>query len=256
MINPMATGTVKRPSADLRRHRGRQALSPHPPAPFDDTPSGSLGQGAQNTSAPATLLLPEAADSRKTAAWVWNRAKTNRRHRAAATQPNLAPIDTFPDKYATADDLDVTAPHSRTIRGRLGRACARSRVHQTSVELPDALRAHKLHQPPTGRSHAAHHQGLLRNPRHRPTRKAPFTSRQLARAAQRHGAAPPLRIRLINAFRDTSPAPGQPMEKLTQPEPAPRLRAAKRGIVRAIPPQMFGRIIPPHLGDRYDPAAP
>ena len=37
MIDPMATGTVKRPSADLRRPRGREALSPHPPTPVDDT---------------------------------------------------------------------------------------------------------------------------------------------------------------------------------------------------------------------------
>ena len=38
------------------------------------------------------------------------------------------------------------------------------------------------------------------------------------------------------------------MEKLTLPEPAAGLWAAKRSIVHAIPPEMFGRNIPPHLG--------
>ena len=38
------------------------------------------------------------------------------------------------------------------------------------------------------------------------------------------------------------------MENLTLPEPAASLWAAKRGIVHAIPPEMFGRSIPPHLG--------
>ena len=38
------------------------------------------------------------------------------------------------------------------------------------------------------------------------------------------------------------------MENLTLPEPAASLWAAKRSIVHAIPPEMFGRNIPPHLG--------
>ena len=38
------------------------------------------------------------------------------------------------------------------------------------------------------------------------------------------------------------------MENLTLPEPAASLWAAKRSIVHAIPPEMFGPIIPPHLG--------
>ena len=38
------------------------------------------------------------------------------------------------------------------------------------------------------------------------------------------------------------------MENLTLPEPAAGLWAAKRSIVYAIPPEMFGRSIPPHLG--------
>ena len=38
------------------------------------------------------------------------------------------------------------------------------------------------------------------------------------------------------------------MENLTLPEPAASLWAAKRSIVHAIPPEMFGRVIPPHLG--------
>ena len=54
MIDSMATGTGKRPPTDLRRPRGRQALSTHPPAPVDATTSGSLEQRAENKSALAT----------------------------------------------------------------------------------------------------------------------------------------------------------------------------------------------------------
>ena len=60
MIDPTATSAVKRPPADLRRPRGREALSTHPPAPVDDTPSGSFKQRAKNTWAPTPLLSPEA----------------------------------------------------------------------------------------------------------------------------------------------------------------------------------------------------
>ena len=56
MIDLMATGTVTRPPAHLPRPRGREAPSPHPPAPVNDTTSKSLEQRAENTSAPATLL--------------------------------------------------------------------------------------------------------------------------------------------------------------------------------------------------------
>ena len=38
------------------------------------------------------------------------------------------------------------------------------------------------------------------------------------------------------------------MEKLTLPEPAAGPWAARRSIVHAIPPEMFGRSIPSHLG--------
>ena len=174
MIDPMATGTVKRP--------------------------------------------PETADSRKTATWVWSKAETARRRRAAATPPPLAPLDAFPDEYSTADDLaavrldtvpDATGPHSQTIRGLLGGACAGWRVRPTSVELYDALRA----DDPTSRQRSiatvlineasfeelvnAHTEGA-------------FTWRQLARAAQRQGAVPPLRIRQINAFATPPPRPDSP----------------------------------------------
>ena len=59
MIDPMASGTAKRPSADLNRPRGREVLSAHPPTPVDDTPRGSLEQPTENTRAPVTLLSPE-----------------------------------------------------------------------------------------------------------------------------------------------------------------------------------------------------
>ena len=215
MIDSMATATVKRPSAERRRPRGREALSAHPPSPVDLAPRGSLKQRAENTSARATHLPPETADPRKTATWAWSKAETERRRRAAATQPTLAPIDAFPDEYATADDLaaagldadpGATGPRSQTIRGLLGGACAGWRVRPTSVELYDALRADN----PTSRQRSiatvlineasfeelvnAHTEGA-------------FTWRQLARAAQRQGAVPPLRIRLINAFATPPPRP-------------------------------------------------
>ena len=201
MIDPMATGTANRPSGDLRRPRGREALSAHPPTPVDGTTRGSLEQRAENTAAPAT--------------WAWSKAETERRRHAAATQPTLAPIDAFPDEYSTADDLaavrldadpNATGPHSQTVRGLLGGACAGWRVRPTSVELYDALRADN----PTSRQRSmatvlineasfedlvnAHTEGA-------------FTWRQLARAAQRQGAVPPPRIRLINAFATPPPRP-------------------------------------------------
>ena len=60
MIDPMATGTAKRPSADLHRPRGRAAPSAHPPTPVDHTPRESLEQRAENGWAPATLVCSEA----------------------------------------------------------------------------------------------------------------------------------------------------------------------------------------------------
>ena len=147
MINPMATGTIKRPPADLRRPRGREALSTHPPTPADDTTSGSLEQPPENTGAPAAL---QTDDPRKTATWAWSKAETERRRHAAATHPTLAPSDAFADVYSTADDLaavrldadpDATDPHSQTIRGLLGGACTGCPVRPTSVELYHALRA-------------------------------------------------------------------------------------------------------------------
>ena len=166
-------------------------------------------------SAPATLIPPDAADLRKTETSAWSKAETERRRRAGAAQPTLAPIDAFPDEYATADylaaagldaDPDATGPRSQTIRGLLGGACAGWRVRPTSVELYDALRA----DDPTGRQRSiatvlineasfeelvnAHTEGA-------------FTWRQLARAARRQGAVPPLRIRLINAFATPPPRP-------------------------------------------------
>ena len=137
MIDPMATSAAKPPPADRRRPRGREAFSTHPPAPVDDTPRGSLKWRAVNTSAPATLLPPDAADPRKTETWAWSKAETERRRYTSATQPTLAPINAFPDQYSTADNLaaagldadpDTTGPHSQTIRGLLGGACAGSRV--------------------------------------------------------------------------------------------------------------------------------
>ena len=217
MIGPMAIGTVKRPSADLRRPRARMALPPRPPDPVDDTTSGSREQPAEteSTTVPATRLPPETAERRKTATLAWSKAETERRRHAAAAQPTLAPTDAFPDEYASADDLaavrpdadpDATGPRSQIIRGLLGGACAGWRVRPTSVELYHALRA----DDPTRRQRSiatvlineasfeelvnAHTEGA-------------FTWRQLARAARRQGAVPPLRIRQINAFATPPPRP-------------------------------------------------
>ena len=214
----MAIGSVNRPSLDPRRPRGREALATHPPNPADDTSRGTRQQRAHSTAAPAALLPPDTAGPQKIATWAWSKAETERRRHAAATQPTLAPTDAFPDQYATADDLaavrldadpDATGPHSQTIRGLLGGACACWRVRPTSVELYDALRADN----PTRRQRSiatvlineasfeelvnAHTEGA-------------FTWRQLARAARRQGAVPPLRIRQINAFATPPPRPDSP----------------------------------------------
>ena len=218
MIDLMDAGTVKRPCANLSRPHGRGALSAHPPAAVDASPGGSLERRAENTSVPAPLLPPEAADPQKTDAWAWSKAETERRRHVAATQPTLAPIDAFPDEYSTAGDLaairldadpNATGPNSQTIRGLLGGACAGWPVRPTSVELYDALRA----DDPTNRQRSiatvlineasfedlvnAHTEGA-------------FTWRQLARAARRQGTVPPLRIRQINAFATPPPRPDDP----------------------------------------------
>ena len=218
MIDPMATGTVKRPPTDLRRPRGREALATHPPTPLDDTTRGSREQAAENTSATATPLPPVTADPSNTATWAWSKAETQRRRHAAAARPTLAPTDAFPDQYATPDDLaavrldadpDATGPNSQTIRGLLGGACAGWPVRPTSVELYHALRADN----PTRRQRSiatvlineasfeelvnAHTEGA-------------FTWRQLARAARRQGVVPPLRIRQINAFATPPPRQDSP----------------------------------------------
>ena len=218
MIDPMATGTGKRPSTNLRRPRGREALSADRPTAVDDAPGRSLGQRAENTSMPATPLPREAADPRRADTWAWSKAETERRRRAAATQPTLAPIDAFPDEYSTADDLaairldadpNATGPNSQAIRGLLGGACAGWRVGPTSAELYDALRADQ----PTNRQRSiatvlvneasfedlvnAHMEGA-------------FTWRQLARAARRQGTVPPQRIRQINAFATPRSRPDDP----------------------------------------------
>ncbi len=97
MIDPMTAGTIERGSADLRRPRGREALSPHPPALVDNTSTGSLERRAETTPVPAALLPPETADPRKTAAWAWSKAKAVHRRRTAPTQSTLPPIDAIPD---------------------------------------------------------------------------------------------------------------------------------------------------------------
>ena len=168
---------------------------------------------------PATHLRPETADPRKTETWAWSKAETERRRHAAATRPTLAPIDAFPDEYATGDDLaavrldadpDATGPYSRTIRGLLGCACAGWRVRSTSVELYDALRA----DDPTNRQRSiatvlineasfedlvnAHTEGAFTcgSSPERPSARAPYhhcgfarstPSRRLLRARTTHG---------------------------------------------------------------------
>ena len=218
MIYPMATRTVERGSVDLRRPRGREALSAHPPAPVDDTPTGSLERRADSTGSPAALLPAETADRLKTETWAWGKAETERRRHAAATQPILAPIDAFPDEYITAEDLaaagpdadtDATGPHSRTIRGLLGGACAGWRVRPTTVEFYDALRAANPIRRQRSIAAILINEASFEELVNAHTEGA-FTCRQLARAAHRQGAVPRLRIRQINAFATPPPRPGHP----------------------------------------------
>ncbi|MCY4599232.1 MAG: hypothetical protein OXF27_04865, partial [Acidobacteria bacterium] len=101
---------------------------------------------------------------------------------------------------------DATGPRSRTIRGLLGGACSGWRVRPISVELYDALRADN----PTRRQRAiatvlineASFEELVNA-----HTEGGFTWRQLARAARRQGAVPPVRIRQINAFATPPPRP-------------------------------------------------
>ena len=60
MIDPMASGTAKRPSADLHRPRGRVALSAHPPTPVDNTPRGASNNGLRTRGRPRPSLPLEA----------------------------------------------------------------------------------------------------------------------------------------------------------------------------------------------------
>ena len=213
MIDPMATGTANRPSGDLRRPRGREALSDHTPTPVDGTTSGSLEQRAENTAAPAT--------------WAWSKAETERRHHAAATQPTLAPIDAFPDEYSTADDLAAVRldadPNATVLTPRPSEDC--SAAPAPAGASPDQRRAlrrparRQPHQPPTVHCHRAHQRGLLRGPRQRPHgRRVHLAAARPSRPApgRRTAAADPPDQRL----RDASSAPGEPMENLTLPEPA------------------------------------
>ena len=218
MIDPMATGTVKRPSASGRRPGGREALSARPSAPVDGPAGGRLEQRTESPSARATGLPREAAASRKTDTWAWSKAETERRRQAAATEPTLAPIDAFPDEYSTADDLaavrldadpDATGPHSQTIRGLLGGACAGWRVRPTSVELYDALRADNATNRQRSIATVLINEASFEDLVNAHTEGA-FTWRQLARAARRQGTVPPPRIRQINAFATPPPRPDDP----------------------------------------------
>ena len=100
----------------------------------------------------------------------------------------------------------ATSPHSQTIRGLLGGGCAGWRVRPTSVELYETLRADS----PTSRQRSIA-TVLINEPSFEDLVNAhaegAFTWRQLARAAQRHGALPPLRIRQVNAFATPPPRP-------------------------------------------------
>ena len=214
----MASGTVNRESANLRRPRGRNALSILPPAPVDDTTSRSLKQPAASTGSPGAIHRAETTDPLKTEIWAWSKAETERRHRAAATPPTLAPIDAFPDEYSTAEDLaavrpdadpGATGPHSQTIRGLLGGACAGWRVRPTSVELYDALRAHNATRRQRSIATVLINEASFEELVNAHTEGA-FTWRQLARAAQRQGTVPPLRIRQLNAFASPPPRPQNP----------------------------------------------
>ena len=201
MIDPMATGTANRPSGDLRRPRGREALSTHPPTPVDDTPRGSLEQRAENTSTPANLGVEQSRD-RAPAPRCRHSAHPRPDRRLPrrvlhGRRPRRGSSRRRPQRHRSA------LPYRpRTARRRLRRL----RVRPTSVELYDALRADN----PTSRQRSiatvlineASFEDLVNA-----HTKGAFTWRQLARAAQRQGAVPPPRIRLINAFATPPPRP-------------------------------------------------
>lgn len=100
MIDPVAT-TPKRPAADPRRPRGREALSTHPPTPVDDTPTGSLEQPAEDTSATRDAP-PETAD-------LWNtQPQPGARHRLSTGAARCSHTPTSP--RATPSPTSTPSP--------------------------------------------------------------------------------------------------------------------------------------------------
>ena len=178
MIDPMASGTIKRPYSDLRRPRGREALSAHPC--LTTRPEGASSNGRRITSAPASLLLPETAGAALP--------------QHSPPSPRSTPSPTSTPRPTTSPqsgvDPDPTGPHSQTIPGLPRLPCAdTSRQRSIATVLINEASFEELVN--------AHTEGA-------------FTWRQLARAAQCQGTVSPLRIRLINAFATPPPRPEGP----------------------------------------------
>ena len=249
MIDPMATGTANRPSGDLRRPRGREALSTHPPTPVDDTPRGSLEQRAENTAVPAT--------------WAWERGRDRAPAPRCRHTGHLRPDRRLPRRVLHGRRPRRGSSRRRPQRHRSALPdrpwTARRRLRRLA-RPPDQRRAlgrparRQPRQPPTVHCHRAHQRGLLRGPRQRPRgRRVHLAAARPSRPApgRRTAAADPPDQRL----RDASSAPGEPMENLTLPEPAAGLWAAKRSIVHAIPRDVRPEHSPAPRR-RHDPRSP
>ena len=212
--------------------RGREAPPAHPPAPVDDTTSGSLEQRPRThrrpqPASPGNRRPPQDRD-------LGPGARQGPSAGAALTprsppSPRSTPSPTTTPRPTTSPPFVSTpTPTPPVCTRRPSGDCSAApppgwRVRPTSVELYHALRADN----PTTRQRSiatvfinetsfedlvnAHTEGA-------------FTWGQLARAARRQDAVPPRRIRLINAFAITSArrhAPAIPARRGRASPPVP-----------------------------------
>ena len=145
----------------------RAALLAHPPAPIDDTPSGSLRLRAGSTSTPAALLPPE--DGGLGLEQGRDRAASPPGRHTAHTRPGRRLSrrvfhDRRPRRDTSRRQRSALPDHSRTARHRL-RRLARPPDQRRALRRPVRRQPHL---PPTLHSHRAHQRGLRRGPRQRP----------------------------------------------------------------------------------------
>ena len=113
-----SSGRSKHP-ADLRRPRGRAALLAHPPTPVDDSPTGSLEQPADSTSArvnhPAVPLLLSHSDRNTLTKWAHS---TTAPYRAVTRTKALLMAGDRVANMRIATSLNISWPTALKWRAR------------------------------------------------------------------------------------------------------------------------------------------